>query len=153
MIRLPIENQSFKERLTIIMRYFGTLFICFSYDQTCLENGLALFTLWFNWRNRMWYPMILLHILWFSFAARLLSVLQMILLIKLYIFMHMLYHLTIGFVRVVMLSVLFFAFVILLSVKERFSFVLKIRRPTLNRLDTFGFGQNHGHFLFFELPS
>ena len=56
-------------------------------------------------------------------------------------------------VRIVMLSVLFFEFVILLSVKERFSFVLKIRRPTLNRLDTFGFGQNHGHFLFFELPS
>ena len=42
-IRLPIENQSFKERLNMTMRYIGTLLICFRYDRTCLEIGSALF--------------------------------------------------------------------------------------------------------------
>ena len=42
-IRLPIENQSFKERLNMTMRYIGTLLICFRYDQTYLEIGSVLF--------------------------------------------------------------------------------------------------------------
>ena len=42
-IRLPIENQSFKERLNMTMRYIGTLLIFFRYDQTYLEIGSALF--------------------------------------------------------------------------------------------------------------
>ena len=42
MIRLPIENQSFKERLTMTMRYIGTLLFSFRYDQNILGDWVGI---------------------------------------------------------------------------------------------------------------